>query len=96
MRPRRDQPRATPAILRCRWPPFFRDSHSHLAAVAARCQPESDRCRPRLGATVLQILLGITGTSLLINEIDNRMHMPAEQQNVMKMMAKMKRERQVD
>ena len=45
---------------------------------------------------MLQILLGITGTSLLINEIDNRMHMPAEQQNVMKMMAKMKRERQVD
>ena len=47
------------------------------------------------GVSGLQILLGITGTSLLIAEIQNGLHMTGQQQQVMKMMAQKKRNREI-
>ena len=47
------------------------------------------------GASLLQILLGITGTSLLIAQIQNALHMTPQQQSVMKMIAMKKRNREI-
>ena len=46
-------------------------------------------------ASIFQILLGITGTSLLIAQIQNALHMTPQQQTVMKMIAMKKRNREI-